>query len=329
MDFNAAIFRTGSEYRRIVCGLLLLLCCGCQRNDNGLFQGYVEGEYVQVAAARGGRLEQLLTTRGADVQAGQPLFVLESGEEMATVTEARQQLEQAEKQLADLGKGVRSSELAALTAARDQARSARDLARVEAQRRRELRQEGLVTVEEDDRAQSTFARAEALLAQREAELATARLGARSDQQQAAAAAVGAARARLEQAQWALAQKAQAAPVSALVFDTLFETGEYVPAGRPVVSLLPPGNIKIRFFVPEPALGGLRVGQTVTVKVDGTPSVNASVVYLSPRAEYTPPVIYSHETRTKLVFLVEARPSPGDAVRLHPGQPVEVQITGAP
>ena len=154
---------------------------------------------------------------------------------MATVTEAWQQLEQAEKQLADLGKGVRSSELAALTAARDQARSARDLARVEAQRRRELRQEGLVTAEEDDRAQSTFARAEALLAQREAELATARLGARSDQQQAAAAAVGAARARLEQAQWALAQKAQAAQVSALVFDTLFEPGEYVPAGRPRIT----------------------------------------------------------------------------------------------
>jgi len=312
-----------------MCGLLLLLGCGCQGSDNDRFQGYVEGEYVQVASARGGRLEQLLTTRGNDVQAGQPLFVLESGEETAAVTEARQQLEQAEKQLADLGKGVRSSERAALTAARDQARSARDLAHAEAQRRRQLLQSGLVTVEEDDRAQSTFARAEALLAQREAELTTARLGARSDQQRAAAAAVGAARARLEQAQWALAQKSQAAPVSGLVFDTLFESGEYVPAGRPVVSLLPPANIKIRFFVPEPAIGGLHVGQTVTVQVDGTTPVSASVVYLSPRAEYTPPVIYSRETRTKLVFLVEARPAPGDALHLHPGQPVEVHLTGAP
>jgi HlyD family secretion protein len=167
------------------------------------------------------------------------------------------------------------------------------------------------------------------LAQREAELATARLGARSDQQQAATAAVGAARARLEQAQWALAQKRQAAPAGGLVFDTLFQVGEYVPAGRPVVSLLPPGNIKVRFFVPEPALSRLRVGQAVTVQVDGGASLTATIDYLAPRAEYTPPVIYSRETRAKLVFLAEARPAAADAARLHPGQPVEVRLAGAP
>ena len=282
-----------------------------------------------VAAPRGGRLEQLPVRRGAGVEAGAHLFSLDAREEAAAVAEAEQQVARAEKQLADLGKGGRRSELAALTAARDQARSNRDLARSEAERRRELRQGGLVTAEEDERARTAFERAEALLAQREAELATARLGARNDQQQAAAAAVGAVRARLEQAQWALGEKRQAAPVAGLVFDTLFEPGEYVPAGRPVVSLLQQGNIQIRFFVPEPALSRLRVGQVVTVQIDGGASLTATVDYIAPRAEYTPPVIYSRETRAKLVFLAEARPAPADAARLHPGQPVEVRLAGTP
>lgn len=307
--------------------LVGLSLSACQSGDNNHFQGYVEGEYVLVAAPRGGQLEQLLTSRGDEVRAGESLFLLDDREERAAVAAAQQQLAQAEKERADLGKGGRRSELAALTAARDQARSARDLARVEAQRRRELRQGGLVTAEEDDRARSAFERAEALLAQREAELATARLGARTDRQQAAGAAVGAARARLEQAQWALEQKRQVAPVAGLVFDTLFERGEYVPAGRPVVSLLPPENIKVRFFVPQPELGRLQIGQVVSIQVDGTAPVSATINYLSPRAEYTPPVIYSRETRAKLVFLAEARPAATDVEHLHPGQPVEVSLAG--
>lgn len=282
-----------------------------------------------MASPRGGRLEQLLTARGATVKSGQPLFVLDSREEAAAVAEAEQLLARAERQQVDLGKGGRSSELAALTAARDQARSARDLARAEAERRRELRRGGLVTAEEDDRARSALERSEAQLAQREAELATAGLGARSDQQQAAAAAVGAARARLEQAQWALGEKRQVAPQDGLVFDTLFEAGEFVPAGRPVVSLLPPGKVKVRFFVPEPELSRVRIGQAVTVEIDGAAAVNATVDYLAPRAEYTPPVIYSRETRAKLVFLAEARPAAAEAARLHPGQPVEVRLAGPP
>lgn len=306
-------------------GVSLLLLLGCQQNSDGHLQGYVEGEYVQVATPRGGQLQQLLTRRGALVEQGALLFTLDAGEETAAVGEAGQKLTQAEERLADLAKGGRQTELAALQAARDQARSARDLAQQELVRRTELATAGLVTTEELDRARSGHARAEALLAQRDAELATARLGARIGQQQAAAAEVGAARARLAQAQWALAQKGQSAPVAGLVFDTLFEAGEFVPAGRPVVTLLPPGNIKVRFFVPETLLGSLHVGQQVSVQVDGAGTVTATIDYLSPRAEYTPPVIYSRETRAKLVFLAEARPAANDALQLHPGQPVEVHV----
>jgi HlyD family secretion protein len=112
----------------------------------------------------------------------------------------------------------------------------------------------------------------------------------------------------------------------LIYDTFFVEGEWVPAGRPVVSLLPPGNIKLRFYVPEAVVGGLRVGQAVKVSCDGCGApLAAAVSYVSPAAEFTPPIIYSRETRAKLVFLVEARPEAKDATRLKPGQPVDVSL----
>ena len=98
------------------------------------------------------------------------------------------------------------------------------------------------------------------------------------------------------------------------------------AGSPVVTVLPPANVKVRFFVPEPRLGAMRVGQRVEVSCDGCGApVAAQVTYISPQAEYTPPVIYSRESRAKLVFLVEARANAADSARLHPGQPVDVKL----
>ena len=136
----------------------------------------------------------------------------------------------------------------------------------------------------------------------------------------------AARAQLAQTNWRVEQKSQDAPQAGLVYDTFFVQGEWVPAGRPVVSLLPPGNIKLRFFVPETAVGAIKVGQHVTVSCDGcgTP-IPATVSYVSPQPEYTPPVIYSREERAKLVFLIEARPDATQATRLKPGQPVDVKL----
>jgi HlyD family secretion protein len=118
-------------------------------------------------------------------------------------------------------------------------------------------------------------------------------------------------------------------VAALVNDTLYREGEWVGAGAPVASLLPPGNVKIRFYVPEPQLASLRVGAPVSVRCDGCASaVAAKISFIAPQAEYTPPVIYSRENRAKLVFLVEARPESTDAT-LNPGLPVEVALAAAP
>jgi Multidrug resistance efflux pump len=134
------------------------------------------------------------------------------------------------------------------------------------------------------------------------------------------------RQRVAQAEWNFNQKKQVAPQSGLVYDTLFRQGEWVPAGKPVVVLLPPPNIKVRAFVPETRVGTIHYDDPVRVTVDGVQNPFAGKVsYISPRAEYTPPVIYSRESRSKLVFMIESTFEPQVAVNLHPGQPVDVEF----
>ena len=155
---------------------------------------------------------------------------------------------------------------------------------------------------------------------------TAHLGSRVDQIAAAEAAVRAQEAALGRAEWNLAQKRQNAPQESLVFDTLYREGDWVAAGRPVVSLLPPSNVKVRAFVPETEIGKVQYGDQVQVYVDGLPEpLTGKVSFISPRVEYTPPVIYSRESRSKLVVMIEIRFDPKTAATLHPGQPVDVQL----
>jgi HlyD family secretion protein len=181
-------------------------------------------------------------------------------------------------------------------------------------------------VEDLDRARSARDQDDHRVQQLEADLATAHLGSRDDQIAAAEANVRALEAALAQADWNLAQKRQDAPQTGLVYDLLYQQGEWVAAGKPVVALLPPENIKVRAFVPEGRVGSIHPGDRVSVFVDGVgePSVG-QVTYISPQAEYTPPVIYSQESRQKLVFMIEARFDAATAAKLHPGQPVDVEF----
>jgi len=306
--------------------LLMLLAGGCRPSTETAFQGYAEGDFVMVAAPLGGRLEQLAVARGDRVEAGALLFALEHAAEQAEVAAAEQQRRRAENQLADLQKGSRPSELEAIRSQLAEARAALALADKELERRRALLASRIIAQEEFDRARTTRQQDQAAVARLTAQLETAGLGARSDVVAAARAELELSRARLRQAQWALDQKSQSAPQGGLVFDTLYEVGEFVNPGYPVVSLLPPDHLKIRFFVPEPLVGTLRPGQRLTVAYDGgTRPVPARVSYISPQAEYTPPVIFSRETRAKLVFMVEARPAADAAMLLHPGQPVDVRL----
>jgi HlyD family secretion protein len=143
------------------------------------------------------------------------------------------------------------------------------------------------------------------------------------------ASVAANRAALEMAEWRLAQRRVVAPSGGRVADVLARPGETMAAGSPVVSLLPTGNIFVRFFVPEPLLSTIHLGDRVALACDGCASdLSARVSFISPQAEYTPPLIYSESSKAKLVFIVEARPSREQAVRLNPGQPIEVRPAGS-
>jgi HlyD family secretion protein len=148
----------------------------------------------------------------------------------------------------------------------------------------------------------------------------AALGSRTDQIRAADARVREAQAALAGADARLADLSPVAPGRARVEDTFFQPGEWAQANQPVVSLLPDDRIKLRFFAPEPSVAAYRPGGIVRFSCDGCASgLSARITYVSPRPEFTPPVIYSREARDRLVYLVEARPS----VRLNPGQPVDV------
>ncbi len=146
------------------------------------------------------------------------------------------------------------------------------------------------------------------------------------QRDADAAQVAAQQAALDKAKWSFDQKQQFAPANAMVHDTLYRQGEWVAAGNPVAVLLPPENLKVRFFVPQEMLPRIKVGETVSIHCDGaTREFKAVVNYISSQAEYTPPVIYSRESRASIVFMIEAKISLADAPDVRPGQPVDVTL----
>jgi len=310
--------------------MLFSVLTGCNQPPSDLVQGYVEGEYVYVASPYGGALAILSVRRGTQVMAGDPLFTLEQISEKAARDEAERKLSQARANLEDRRKGKRPSEIASLRAQLRQAQAALQLSMREV-----ARQEGLAPVPgaavelEVDRVRTARDQNQQRVSQLEADLKTALLGSRTDQVLAAEAEVRAKEAALAKAEWDLAQKHQVAPKGGFVLDTLYREGEWVPAGRPVVVLLPPDHIKVRTFVPQAKLGTIKLGDPIQVMVDGVQgSISGTVSYISPKAEYTPPVLYSQGSRDKMVFMIEVLFDQAAAVNLHPGQPVDIRFHGA-
>ncbi|WP_300164824.1 HlyD family efflux transporter periplasmic adaptor subunit [Solidesulfovibrio sp.] len=314
--------------RLAVLVLACILLAGCESGEPRAYQGYVEGEFVYVGGKISGRLDALRVARGDVVSAGQALYVLEHAYETAGVALAEADLRQAEDTLRDKQKGLRPEEIDQLVADLRRAEAAHALSALEYDRRIKLYGDAVIAKEDLDTSRTTNARYKQEVKELEAKLATGKLPSRVDQIRAAQAAVDAARAALDQARWNLGQMTQAAGVSGLVYDVLHYAGEWVAAGSPVVTLLPPQNVKVRFFVPEAVAGSLAVGQSVEVSFDGGAPATATVSYIAPSVEYTPPVIYSQGFREKLVIMVEGRFAPEVAARMHPGQPVDVSLPSA-
>jgi HlyD family secretion protein len=264
----------------------LLAGCNWSGGEPAL-QGYVEGTYVNIAPEDAGKIAELAAQRGGRVAAGDLLFRLSSSEQAANVTAARARVAQAESQVA-------------------QAQSSFDGAEKAFKRATDLQRTNVVAQANLDTAQAARDEAQAAL-------------------QAAERNLAATQAALELAEVQLARRTVDAPTAGSIEETYFEAGEFVAAAQPVVSLLPDGGRKIRFYVPEPRIMEFKPGTRVAISCDGcTDELEAEVTFVATQSEYTPPVIYSVGNREKLVFRVEAKPL-ASAAGLSIGLPVDVRL----
>jgi HlyD family secretion protein len=306
--------------------VMTLLVMACAKPPADVYPGYAEGENVRLSAPISGTLTKLLVQRGDTVAAAAPAFVLEQESERSARQEAESRVQQAQAQLANLKLGRRPEELQALRAQLSQAQAALKLSTNEFSRASQLVAEKFNSPATLDQARAAVERDQASVNEINAQLRLASQGSRQNEIAAAQQEVNAAKAQLAQAEWRVQQKTQRIPIAGDVVDLLYREGEWVPQGSPILSLLPPTNVKARFFVPQPVLGKIALGQTVQLHCDGCSApIAAKVSFIAREVEFTSPIIYSKENRAALVFMVEARPSAEDARRLHPGQPLEVRL----
>lgn len=310
--------------RWLILTLATAALSGCQEASAPIANGYAEGDYVYVAAPEGGWVTQVHVARGAQVKVGDALFTLDAEAQLALRDQAAAQVAQAQSQLANAQKGRRPDELAAIEASLLQAKANLAFADSDLKRAEDLKQRGFVSQSVLDAKRAQHDASAQQVKQIEANLALARKGARSDELAAAKANLDAAKAALARTAYALSQRRILSKVAGRVEDTLRRAGEFVPPGGAVVQLLPPGNVKVRFFVSEAARSKLSVGRDVGIACDGcAKGLTAQVAFIASDAEFTPPVIYSIGSREKLVWMVEAIPS--RETRLSPGQPIDVTV----
>ena len=299
---------------------------GCSRRPSDTYQGYVEGKFVYVASPQSGRLTYLSVARGDTIAVSHPLFSLDHEPEAAAERQAQQLVRISEARLADMQTGKRPPEIDVTRAQLAQAVAEKQKAADILKSYESQYSAGGIALTDLITARAAVETDTAQVHQLQSNLVVDALPGRERQIKAQAEQVAADRAALAQAEWKLQQKEIASPRDGLVFDTLYREGEWVAAGNPVVQLLPPENREVRFFVPESLVGTLKLGQAVRVHCDGCSStVPATITFISTQVEYTPPVIYSNENRSKLVFMVIAKPSVDKSAILHPGQPVEVAL----
>jgi HlyD family secretion protein len=311
----------------ILCAPACLLA-GCHSDDTPIYQGYVEGEFIYLAAPQAGYLKSLDSPRGTRVSEGQAVFVVGADLEIDALLEAEARADSARGRVENLKEPRRQAEIATLEANLRAAQANLRLARIQLERQKSLARENFVSQAAIDEAASNHDQA---LAQ--AEAARQQLSAHQDtlgrepEVRSAEAELQAAQAQTAQRRWTVDRKTVSAPVAGSVADTWYRPGEWVPAGSPVASLLPDDRRRLRFYVPETDLARIQTGQAVEAHCDGCAApIRAIIDFIAPQAEFTPPVIYSQGSREKLVFRVEAAPAREQAAALRPGLPVDVRLS---
>lgn len=291
--------------------------------ERSRYLGYVEGETSLIAPPVAGRLVERPVDRGGQVRKGDRLFVIDPVLAQAEVSRTEGALAESRSRYENLLKGKRQEEKDVTTMQRRETEAALAQAEVELKRQSELLAKGFATRKDYEQADSMARQLRSRAASLGAQERVNDLGARPDEIAAAKSMVDQTQANLDQARKRLDDLMPVAPEDGLIENTFFNIGEWVPAGTPVVSLLPPYRVKLRFYVPQEDVAHAQMGQEVSFTCDSCPpDLKAKIIYISPRSEFTPPVIYSQTARTKLVFLVEARPDARQA-KLSPGMPVTV------
>jgi len=319
------------EIKCMVLSLVVILTfpvilSGCDiGSHNHSYQGYVEGINTYLAAPYSGTLLQSFVERGQQVVKGQLLFQLDPKPESLQLRQTQALLFQAKQLYEDLKQPKRQPEIDVILAQINQVDVQQNLANIRVKRSETLYEKHAIDRDAVDAALEHARELDFLKAQYEAQLALARLGSRKHQIKAQEAQIRFLNAQLYLDQWKVSQKTIYAPMNGVIFDTYFRPGEYVDAAHAIASLLTPKEVQIVFFVNTKDVSMLSLGQRIAFDCEGClPHQIAAINYISPEAEYVPPLIYSRENYDKLVFRVQA--STDNSGALKPGQPVIVQVS---
>jgi HlyD family secretion protein len=297
-----------------VFGIALMLYLKSHGRGADVFTGYVVSDDIYMASPVAGTLAGVAVRRGQRIAAGAPLFRVDPTVRAAQADQARATIAAGQAQVEQQQSGLDRARADLAAAQADADRYGAQVRRLTAAQREKP---GSVVQLEIDQARASH---DGALRRRDA--SRAQLGAAAAAISAARAQVGQAQAGLVSAQRQLADLSPVAPGAGRVEDVMFKPGESVPANVPVIAIVPDGQVKVRFYVPQSLVNGYRPGRKVAIGCDGCRAGMTAVVdFVASRPEYTPPVIYSLDARYRLVFLVEAIPSlPRELV---PGQPIDV------
>lgn len=311
-----------NDFLAWLAGLVALVVPGFGESGPPQWNGYVEADYVYVAAPTAGPVVRMAARDGQTVRAGDVLFALDARQQQAALKAAEAQVAVAQANADNLATGSREAEIDVIRASLEKARADLELAGTQAQRTNDLLARGLVAQSVADQVNAALRSAEAAVAQLEAQLRVAELPARDPQRVAADASLAAARANADKAREDFADRTVAAPAAGRVERVYYAEGEFVGAGVPVVALLPSGALKVKFYLSQADRTAFALGDRLAVTCDGCAAgLTATLTYFASEPQFTPPVIYSRDERSRLTFLVEATLDAGAA--LAPGQPVTV------
>lgn len=312
-----------SSLRDTFLALIATVIPGFGPDATPVYNGYLEADYVHVAPLGAGRILAIEAAEGDSVAEGQVLVTLEDTSQTAQLRAALAGVAVAEANLQNLQTGSREAEIAVIRAAMRKAEADRTLAQSTLARSAQLLAQGRVAPAQVDQDSAALASAEAQIDQLTAQLEVAQLPARDAQRVAAEAALDGARAEADLAQSALDDRTLLAPVGGTIERIYYEAGEVAASGAPVLSILPPGQIKAVFFLPEAERSGFALGDQLALGCDGCASgIRATITRLESDPQYTPPILYSRDERARLVFRAEARLTPVEG--LLPGQPITLQ-----